>query len=77
MKKTLLTMAAAVTMLSFASCRKDYTCTCIYNVAGFAYTEVRNLESTTRTAAAGGCPETITQTDGTETYTGTCDLDED
>lgn len=28
MKKTLLTLAAGAFLLSFASCKKDYTCTC-------------------------------------------------
>ena len=44
MKKTLLGLSAAALLLSFASCKKDYTCTCKYQIpvinkdTAFAYT---------------------------------------
>lgn len=31
MKKTILGLSAAAMLLSFASCKKDFTCTCKYN----------------------------------------------
>lgn len=42
MKKTILGLAAAAMLLSFASCKKDYTCTCSYTMPG----------ATTKTAIA-------------------------
>ena len=89
MKKSLLFLAAGTMLMSAASCTKDYTCTCTYSNyfgTGASFTEVRNLESTTRAAAAAGCPENVTQTIGGQTFggqtippqtmVGICDLDD-
>ena len=71
MKKTLLSLGAAALVLSFASCKKDYTCTCIDG----GDKTVTIFENTTHHDASVACPKSQTYTSGTSTYTYTCELD--
>lgn len=55
MKKTLLTLAAGVAMLSFASCKKDYTCTCQVTAGGVKTTPAFPINDAKRGDAHDAC----------------------
>ena len=77
MKKITL-LSIAVVALSFASCKKDRTCTCtqIYSAAGSTASEYTVVyKKTTKSHAKGACMSMKIQPDGDPTSdTRTCTL---
>lgn len=65
MKKLSLLAITALT-ISFASCKKDYTCTCVYQGGG---SSTEKIIGVSKKAAKANCVSTIN--DG---YTTTCTL---
>jgi hypothetical protein len=55
MKKTLLGLSAAAMLLSFASCKKDYTCTCDYTIGGVRQTPAFPINDAKRGDAHDAC----------------------
>ena len=74
MKKVLL-FVAVVTAASFASCKKDHTCTCTTTYSGstITTTDITTFPSSTKKAASANCLSS-TSTLGTSTRTQKCDL---
>ncbi|MGZ3865358.1 MAG: hypothetical protein ACXVNR_02725 [Bacteroidia bacterium] len=68
--KKISILAFALVAISFASCKKDYTCTCTDATGG----EVRKFSKVTKRAAESNCQTaTVTATVGTP-GTETCKL---
>ena len=57
MKKTLLSFGAVALVLSFASCKKDYNCTCQYTAAGQKMATSQAYDNVTRADAHDACDE--------------------
>ncbi len=77
MKKTLLTLAAGAFLLSFASCKKDYTCTCTISSGGQNFgTSTISIENSSKGDAKDKCPESTTVTSAGVSATQTCDLND-
>jgi hypothetical protein len=68
MKKIAILSIAALAM-SFASCKKDWTCTCKDATGG----EVRKYSKVTKSQAEANC-QTFTRTDAGGSETETCTL---
>ena len=68
MKKIIL-IPVALIAISFASCKKDYTCTCKDSTGG----EVRKFSKVTKNQAHANC-QTKTFTDANGSSTETCTL---
>lgn len=74
MKKVLFIAVLAV--VSFASCKKDYTCTCVTtsSAAGSsASTDVETLNGVSKSAARANCMDATMVNNGV-TYTQDCTL---
>ena len=75
MKKVLL-FVAVVSAFSFASCKKDHTCTCIYTSTepGFvSTTDITTYTKAKKGDARAACTS-YSYLDATYTYTTTCEL---
>jgi len=74
MKKGLL-FVAVISAFSFASCKKDQTCTCTRTYDGVASgtADVTTFPKSTKAAARANCLSS-TYTSGTVTVVETCDL---
>ena len=74
MKKGLL-FIAVISAFSFASCKKDQTCTCTstYNGVASGTADVTTYPKSTKAAARANCMSS-TQVDGTVTTITTCEL---
>lgn len=74
MKKVLL-FIAVVSAASFASCKKDRTCTCTTTSTGYSGTPVvTTYVKSTKSAARANCLN-YTTTSGSTVFTTTCTLD--
>ncbi len=71
MKKVFL-FAAVISAFSFASCKKDHTCTCIDSTAG-STADVTTYPKSTKAAARANCLS-YTSTNSGVTTTTTCTL---
>jgi hypothetical protein len=74
--KKLTLLAVAFVAVSFASCKKDYTCTCT-TTPGTATASVTKIIGVSKKAAQANCVSgTTTETDasGSEVYTRNCTL---
>lgn len=69
--KKLIYIPCALLVLSFASCKKDYTCTCTSTGSTTAY--VTTIVEADKAAAQANCVST-TETFGGSTYVTTCEL---
>jgi hypothetical protein len=69
--KKLIYIPCALLALSFASCKKDYTCTC--TSTGSTTASVTTIVEVDKAAAQANCVST-SQTDNTGTYVVTCEL---
>lgn len=73
MKKVLL-FTAVLAGMSFASCKKDHTCTCTTTANGVAGTpSVTTFTKSTKSSARANCLS-YTEVDNGVTYETTCDL---
>lgn len=74
MKKGLL-FIAVISAFSFASCKKDQTCTCTstYNGVASGTADVTTYPKSTKAAARANCLSS-TEVDGTVTTITTCEL---
>jgi hypothetical protein len=74
MKKLSLLAIAALAM-SFASCKKDYTCKCTYSWTGGSGTQTTIIKGVSKKQAQARCFNFETKDDaGVTEYTGTCTL---
>ncbi len=72
MKKLLI--VASIAIVSLASCKKDYTCTCTTSGGGFTGTpSVTTYPKAKKSAARANCLSS-TDTQSGVTYTTTCEL---
>jgi hypothetical protein len=69
--KKLIYIPFALLVVSFASCKKDYTCTC--TGTGSTTAQVTTIVEVDKAAAKANCVS-YTESDGTDTYVYTCDL---
>lgn len=72
MKKVLL-FVAVVIAASFASCKKDRTCTCTFTSGTYTSTSIATYPSSKKSAARANCLSS-TESNGGVTYTTTCTL---
>ncbi len=72
MKKVLL-FVAVVSAFSFASCKKDHTCTCTSVTGSSTSTDVTIYPKSTKAAARAACLSS-TEVNGGVTTTTTCTL---
>ena len=55
MKKVFAICAVALFAVSFTSCKKDYTCTCTYDLVGTATTTPHELPNQSKSDAEDAC----------------------
>lgn len=55
MKKITLVAVAAISMSLFASCKKDYTCTCKVTVSGSTADATQTFPKTSKSTAKTAC----------------------
>jgi len=77
MKK--ITMVAAVALaISFASCKKERSCTCTYSNSGSSntYTEIKTYDKVSKKTAAADCTSgtTYDQAHPSDSQTRVCEL---
>ena len=77
MKKITLLSAVALVAIAFASCKKDYTCTCSNTSGIYTSTTVTKLKGVSKKAAEANCASgtsTASYIGGSSSGTSSCTL---